>query len=178
MTAAYRAGKIYRRLIEAIPAAQLELLDSPVTNRRALRADRREAARWAARLTVPSRWYATDGTHMFYLFRKKALKFSDASMAFARLPVTLYGTDAETIYRKHGGQLTDRRPAGWISLATLTAVNYGGLDGGPRDWGMRDNEDLDLYVDEVERLRAGSRLPQMTGPLREFADLVARHTRH
>lgn len=164
--------KMYRLFIEAIPEVMVETLDTPLTRHNAIRRYHKEAAQFAAQVKIPSRWYATDGTGSFYLFREKRLQFSNADFAFARLPWTRFGINADQAYRRHNGQLTDRRPSGWVSAATLSAVNFGGLDGGPRDWGLQDNEDLDLRVDEVERLRAKNPNPYLTGHLGDFAERV------
>jgi hypothetical protein len=147
----------YKRLVNAAPSIMTDGVDNriaPFSARRARSKDLKGAARFADRVRVPSKWYATDGSGCFYYFRLKRVCFVVGDNALGRLPHTVYGTDAAAAFDRHGGQLTDRRPSNWISAATMAGVMYGGLDGGPRDWGWRDNEDLDLDIAMVERLRA------------------------
>jgi hypothetical protein len=166
----------YRRLISAVPAAAVDVLDTPLTAakaRRADAADARAAARWADRVSVPSKWYAVDGSNAFYFFRRKKLDWIIGDHAFGRIAVTACGTTAADAFHRHGGQLVNRKPAGWLSAATIAAVNYGGLDGGPRDWGWTDNEDSDLDIAQVERLRAADPGPYITGQLSDYAERVS-----
>lgn len=157
MSASRRLGAAaYRRLIEAAPDVLTDGLDNRLTPAKARRyhaRDLRDAARFADRVRVPSKWYATDGSGCFYYFRTRRTHFVPGDNAFGRLPTTAFGSNAAAAYMRHGGQITDSKPSGWLSAATVAAVNFGGLDGGPRDWGWRDNEDLDLDIRQVERLR-------------------------
>jgi hypothetical protein len=155
-----RAGlAAYRRLVEAAPSVMTDGVDNriaPFSARRANAKDEKKAAVWAMGLRTPSKWYATDGTGCFYYFRRRKVDVELIGYpGIGRLPVTVYGTTASQAYHRHGGQLTDRRPHGWLSAATIAAVNYGGFDGNSvRAWGWKSNEDLDLDVDLVDRLRA------------------------
>lgn len=147
----------YRRLVEAAPAAAVDSIDNRAVHilaRRAHVKDLRAASTWAQQIRTPSRWYATDGSHRFYYFRQHKTTFLPGWNSFGRVAHTIYGDNAAAAYILHGGQVTDRRPSGWMSAATIAAINYGGLDGGPRDWGWRDNDDLDLNLREVEHYRA------------------------
>jgi hypothetical protein len=168
----------YKRLIEAVPAAAVDVLDRPLTTakgRRAMAADARKAQVWAAGVKVPSKWYAVDGSHAFYLFRRRKVDVELVGyIGLGRLAVTAYGTSAAVAYYRHGGQLTNHKPSGWMSAATIAAVNYGGLEGGPRDWGWRDNEDADLSIREVERLRALNPDRFVRGSLHDYAEQVQR----
>jgi hypothetical protein len=144
---------ILRRLIEAIPEAAVEVIDGPLTHRKAMKEVYREAGQFADQVRVPSKWYATDGTGQFYFFRKKALGFSNEWFAFERQPVTIFGTSADQAYRRHNGQLTDRRPAGWVSAATFAAGNFTGLEGSPNTRGISPQaEDLDYDPAMAERI--------------------------
>ncbi len=178
MSVTRRAGlAAYKRLIEAAPAAAVDSLDNQLvrgTARRAHAKDLKAAARWADAVGTPSKWYAIDGSNRFYFFRHKKTHFVPGDNAFGRVPTTRFGDNAVAVYILHGGQITDRRPSGWVSAATLVGANYGGLDGGPRDWGWTDDEDLDFDVREVERLRYDSRGPLITGHLSEYGERLAR----
>jgi hypothetical protein len=147
-----------QRLIEAAPSVMTDNLDNLLTTekgRRAYARDLRAYARQADRVSVPSKWYATDGSGAFYYFRHKKTYFIQGDNAFGRIATTAFGGSAMAALVRHQGQLTDRRPSGWMSAATIAAVNYGGFDGNSvRAWGWTSNEDLDLDVYEVDRLRA------------------------
>lgn len=167
----------YRRLIDAVPQVMTDAVDNriaPAKGRRAHARDMREAALWGMRLPVPSAWYATDGSGGFYLFRRHKVDVDLVGYpGIGRIPVTVFGTSAAQAYALHGGQLTDRRPTGWISAATMAGVTYGGLEGGPRDWGWRDDPDLDLDIDTIERLRAHNPSPSIHGRLADFSGYAA-----
>jgi hypothetical protein len=174
--AARRQGMAaYKRLVEAAPAAAVDAVDNRAVAFLAGRAhvkDLRAASDWGTSLKVPSKWYATDGSGRFYYFKKKKTNILPGWNCFGRLAVTAYGTNAAAAYILHEGQLTDRRPAGWVSAATLAGAAYGGLDGGPRDWGWRDNEDLDLDIAMVEKLRAADPGPFIREPLGNYAEYL------
>lgn len=179
MSATRRAGlAAYKALIEAIPDAAVDVLDTPLSNAKARRsdsADAKKAAIWAMGVKVPSKWYAVDGSHAFYYFRRRKFDVDLVGyIGLGKLAVTAYGTSASRAYYRHGGQLVDRKPSGWLSAATIAGVAYGGLEGGPRDWGWRDNEDADLDIAEVERLRARNPDPYIRGHLSEYAQQVVR----
>jgi hypothetical protein len=170
----------YRALIEAAPATAIDSIDNRAVvffARRAHTRDLRKASDWARQIKTPSRWYATDGTHRFYYFRKRKTTFLPGWNSFARVATTVYGDDAAAVFILHGGQITDRRPGGWVSASTLAGARYGGLEGGPRDWGWRDNEDLDLDIRQVERMRAADRDPYITGSLHQFGAQVEHFSR-
>lgn len=160
MSRTRRAGMAaYRALIEAAPDRLVDGADdrlAPWMGRRAQRRDFLKAARFADSVRTPSKWYATDGSNCFYYFRKRHLRFINGDNAFGRIATTIYGIDAAYAYARHNGRITDRRPSGFLSVATLSCAAFGGLDGGPRDWGWTDNEDLDLSIDMVIKLRAQS----------------------
>lgn len=179
MSATRRAGlAAYKALIEAIPDAAVDVLDTPLSiakARRADSADAKAASLWAMRVRVPSKWYAVDGSHAFYYFRRRKLDVETRGyVGIGKLAVTVHGVTATNAYYRHGGQLVDRKPSGWLSAATIAGVAYGGLEGGPRDWGWRDNEDADLSIAEVERLRAKNPDPFIRGHLSEYAEQVVR----
>lgn len=170
----------YKRLIEAAPAGAVDSIDNRAVvflARRAHVRDLRAASTWAQQITTPSKWYAQDGSHRFYFFRKKRMTFLPGWNSFARVATTVYGDDAAAVFILHGGQITDRRPAGWVSASTLAGARYGGLEGGPRDWGWRDNEDLDLDIRQVERMRAADPDPYITGSLHQFGDYADHFSR-
>jgi hypothetical protein len=149
----------YKRLIEAAPSVMTDGIDdllTPGKGRRANARDAKKAALWARGVSVPSKWYATDDSHCFYYFRRRKVDVELMGYpGITRLAVTAYGMSASQAYYRHGGQLTDRRPAGWLSATTIAAVRYGGFDGNSvRAWGWESNEDLDMDVYEVDRLRA------------------------
>jgi hypothetical protein len=144
---------ILRRIIEAAPRAAVDALDGPLTRRKAIKEWRRDADRFCSSVQVPSKWYATDGSGQFYFFRKKATAFSNEWFAFERQPVTRWGFSAAQAFMLHDGQLTDRRPAGWISITTLAAVEFGGYEGSPSQRGVpREAEDLDYDVQLADQL--------------------------
>lgn len=177
MSHARRLGMAaYKRLIEAAPSVMTDGVDNrlaPFSARRARSKELREYARYEKRVKVPSKWYATDGSGGFYYFRKKSFGFVPGDNAFGNSPCTIFGTSAAQAFDRHGGQLTDRRPSGWISAATLAGANYGGLDGGPRDWGWTNNEDLDLDIGMVERLRAENPGPNIHAHIGDFSGYAA-----
>jgi hypothetical protein len=167
----------YRALIEAAPAGPIDAIDNRLAAYKAGRLSSRELKRiddWARRVRPGTKWYATDGSHRFYYFRKKMMCFQPGYHAFWRIACTWAGDDAASAYARHRGQLTDRRPSGWISAATLAGVRYGGLDGGPRDWGWRDNEDVDFDLRQCERLRAQDPSPFIRGSLHEYGEHLER----
>lgn len=160
MSRTRRAGlAAYKALINAAPSVMADGIDNriaPLSARRANAKDAKKAAVWAMSVRTPSKWYATDGSGCFYYFRRRKVDVELIGYpGIGRIAVTVYGTSATQAYYRHGGQLTDRKPAGWLSAATIAAVNYGGFDGNSvRAWGWTSNEDLDLDVYEVDRLRA------------------------
>jgi hypothetical protein len=165
----------YKRLVEAAPAAAVDAIDDKAVGflaRRAHVKDLRAASDWGGSIKVPSKWYATDGSRRFYYFKKKKVHFLPGWNCFGRLATTVYGGNAAAAYILHEGQLTDRRPAGWISAATWAGSMYGGLDGGPRDWGWTDNEDTDLDIAMVEKLRANDPAPFISEPLSNYAEYL------
>ena len=175
------AAAAYRRLIEAVPAAAVDALDRPLTDAKARHAnakDARKASLWAMGVRTPSKWYATDGTHCFYYFRRRKLDIELIGYpGIARVAITVHGTTASQAYYRHGGQLTDRRPAGWQSITTISGINYGGYGDGPlRACGWESNEDLDFDVDAVDRIRAQQQGPFITGSLHDYAEQVIRAT--
>lgn len=150
------ARAAYKALIEACPAEPLDSADRRLTDFKAGRLharDLRKAVLWADRVPVGAKLYATDGSNRFYWVRRRMTHFLPGWNCLGRLATTYYGDSAATIYIRHDGQVTDRRPSGWISAATLAAARYGGLDGTIRQWGWRDNEDTDLRVDVAQRMR-------------------------
>jgi hypothetical protein len=171
----------YKRLVDAAPRVMTDGVDNrlaPISARRATAKDAKKAAVWAMGVRTPSKWYATDGTHCFYYFRRRKVDVELIGYpGIGRVAVTIYGTSASQAYYRHGGQLTDRRPSGWISAATLAGVMYGGLDGGPRDWGWSDNEDLDLDIATIERLRTQNPGPSIHGHLGGFSDYADQFAR-
>jgi hypothetical protein len=160
----------YKALIEAAPVSLVDGLDNRLAAAKVQRLTTRELKQidlWARTVRTPSKWYATDGSGCFYYFRNRRTTFLSGWHSFARLPMTVFGDDAAQAYMRHGGQLTDRRPSGWVSAATLAGVRYGGLEGGPRDWGWRDNEDIDFDVRQCEQLRAKDPSFRPVGPYSE-----------
>ena len=178
MSATRRHGTAaYRHLIAAAGSASIDSIDNAAVSfiaRRAHTHDLRAASTRAGQIKVPSKWYATDGSARFYYFRKRKTTFLPGWNAFGRIATTAMGDNAAAVFILHGGRITDRRPSDWVSAATLAGARYGGLDGGPRDWGWRDNEDLDLDIREVERLRARDPGPRITGPLSDYAEHLQR----
>lgn len=161
-----------QRLIEAAPTVMTEGVDNLLTpgkGRRARARDLRDFARRADRIGVPSKWYAVDGSGAFYYFRLKRVHFVPGDNALGKLPTTIHGVNAVAALAAHDGRLTDQRPSGWMSAATMAGIAYGGLEGGPRDWGWSYNEDLDLDIGLIEQVRAGQPGPQIRGHLSEFA---------
>ena len=178
MSRARRAGfAAYKALIEAAPPAAIDAIDNRLVKYKAGRLSSRELKHiddWARKIKAPSKWYATDGSHAFYYFRKKQTCFQPGYHAFWRVACTNFGDDAASAYARHGGRITDRRPSGWVSSATLAGVRFGGLDGGPRDWGWRDNEDTDFDLRECERLRAKDPSPYIRGSLHAYGEHLSR----
>ncbi|MDI5964844.1 hypothetical protein [Streptantibioticus silvisoli] len=153
-TATRQSLAAYRRLIEAIPAAAVDILDNQLTTRKAIREDKRAAARFVGSARVGDELYAIDGSAMFYRLTRKGTKWSDSLGGFHRMPMTAAGMDVEQIWRQHGTHVTDRRPAGWVSAATLAAANYGGLDGDDLyAWGWRNDRDVDLDIAQAMEIR-------------------------
>lgn len=174
--AAKRQGlAAYKRLVETAPAAAVDGFDDRAVGiiaRRAHVKDLRASSTWARDVKTPSKWYAVDGSHRFYYFRNRKTVFLPGWHSFGLIATTAFGENAAAAHILHGGQITDRRPAGWVSAATLAGAAYGGLDGGPRDWGWTDNEDLDLDIAMVEKLRADDPAPFISEPLSNYADYL------
>ena len=150
----------YRRFIESLPDKIVDSVDNKLTDRTANKKQLKEAAQFAKKVKVGTKLYATDGSRAFYYLRTKSTQFSSYWMCFGREPSTNLKVGAETIWLRHQGRLTDRRPSDWISAATLSAANYGGLDGGPAVWAPEANEDLDYDPILAEKLWHEDRLPR------------------
>lgn len=177
MNISRRAGRAaYKTLINAIPDVAVDVLDRPLSNAKGRRADAKfskEASLWKP--GVPSKWYATDGSNCFYYFRRTKVEFETRGyMGFGRLAVTIHGVTSTQAYYRHGGQLTDRRPAGWQSVATINAINLWDGHGSLQACGWESNEDLDLDIRAVDRARAEFKPVMLRGSFHQFAEQVQR----
>jgi hypothetical protein len=173
-----RAGRAaYKTLINAIPDSAVAVIDNPLTRAKVSRAhtrDLKDASLWGERVKTPSAWYATDGSHRFYLFDRRKTHFLPGWHCFGRLATTAYGENAAAAYLMHEGQLTDRRPAGWQSIATISAINIFDGHGSLKACGWESNRNLDLDIDEVDRIRAQFQVTDIRESLHKYAEPVKR----
>lgn len=168
---------VLQQLIKSLPDWLVEPVDNQLTDHKANASDKRlhqQAARFARDVRIPSRWYAIDGTRMFYLFDRKSLTFSTGWTAFDRQPVDAgSGTPAEKAYYSHGGRLTDKRPSGWVSRATLiTAMTSGSRGRTPAAHSPHYIEEIDYDPVTAERLHRECYGTDPKNPGRDFPSIV------
>lgn len=180
--------RIARFLIDGADNRALRSADNYLTDRKAVRLGRNEEINFIRAVRadldqargkrspykawpgVASEWFATDGTGDYYLFTR-------VSLSLAQPVGEEMGVRASHAVQRHGLRaLTNSRPRGFVSAATLAAAHYGGLEGRPSrifrnvPSARRKACDLDLAMADRIAREIDKNAGYQNGSLHDFAE--------